>query len=267
VYTLDRTHRLGDDLSWLPRQLKALRWSTAGLCWVGTSGVALAATVASGGALAHLAAIATAGGIYAGSRLGRALMLRRLGRLARGDVDLARLAAESEGLLVHMSGRVSASETLPSFLHDRPAVYRRMTFRLGHRHFIHEAAVDFDIVDAAGSRLRVHVDDARLFAPPAKELADYPATLFTDRRLPPSLLPVFSTAAAQGARDAGVVPSAELVLRADAPVDIIGYKTEAIDPVAGTRIGRGPPLRVALRSGRIPLIISSPTPFEPPDTL
>ncbi|MBC8133251.1 MAG: hypothetical protein H7X95_09755 [Deltaproteobacteria bacterium] len=269
MYTLDRTHRLRADLDWMPRELKALRWSVTGACWVGATGLAVAATIGSGGALAHVAAVAAAGGLYGGARAGRAMMLRHLGQLAHGLKDLDKIDRQAEGRLIHVSGRVSAVETLPTFLHGVPSVYRRMTFRLGHSHYVHEGAVDFDLVDDAGSRLHIHVDDARLFVPPARALADYPASLFTSRPQPPSLAAVVSAHVARAGATAAAasIASGEVMLPVDARVDVIGYKTESIDPVAGTSVGRGPPLRVALRSGRIPVIISPHAPLEPPDGL
>ena len=70
-----------------------------------------------------------AAGVYAGGRLGRAFMLRRLARLARGRLDLVRVGTLGEGYLAHVAGRVAAPpETLRGFLHGTPGVYRRMDF-------------------------------------------------------------------------------------------------------------------------------------------
>jgi hypothetical protein len=242
-----------EDLDWLPRELKRRRWTTTAACWVGATTLATAATVVSGGALAHLGVLLAAGGIVAGGRLGRSRMLQQLEQLGHGSLDLVRLGAEPEGRLVHVSGRVSAQTTLPSFLHGVPAVYRRMTFRLGGTRFIHEAGVDFDLVDAAGVRLKVQVAGARLFVPPPAELADYPATLFTESALTRSLVYALGRNAT---REVQVVPSAEVLLRPDTNLDVIGYKTEAVDPSIGSGIGRSLPMRVALRAGRIPVILT-----------
>jgi hypothetical protein len=261
VYALDRTHPLAEDLDWLPRELKALRWGATGASWLTLTGLAIAATVASAGALTQLAALVAAGGFFAGRRMARRLVLRRLERLAHGRLDLVRPGIEAQGRLIHVSGRVSAPSTLPSFLHAIPAVYRRMTFRFGHTRFLHEAAVDFDLVDGDGQRLRVHVDGARLFVPPARELADYPLGLFTGRALPASLARVLGPDGAHAAKRGKAIAAAEVVLQADTLVDVVGYKTETIDAQAGSRVGRSPPTRVALCAGRIPLIV---TPRPPP---
>jgi hypothetical protein len=177
-----------------------------------------------------------------------------------------RLGAEPEGRLAHVTGRVIAAAWQPSFLHGVHAAYRRLVFRLGGAHYIHEAAVDFELVDAEGERLRVHVNAAHMFASPRRELADYPATLFTARPLPPSLARVIGDRGERFAA-ARVVPAAESVLMPGAEVDVIGYKTETPDPAASARAGRGPPMRVALRSGRLPLIVTPRLPAEPPDEL
>jgi hypothetical protein len=266
VYDLDRTHPLGHDLDWLPRELKLLRWGVSAGAWVGITGLAVATTALSGGALANLSVLGAVGGIYASGRFARALMLRRLGRLARGRLEIVRLGAEPEGRLAHVTGRVLATASRPSFLHGVPAVYRRLVFRLGGTRYIHEAAVDFEVVDGDGERLRVHVNGAHLFLPPSRELADYPAALFTERPPAPSLSRVIG---ARGERftHARTVLAAEWVLAPDAEVDVIGYKTETPDPTAFTRAGRGPPMRVALRSGRIPLIVTPRLPVAPADAL
>jgi len=256
---MERTHALGQDLDWLPRELKLGRWSVTGASWVGTAAAAGALTIASAGLLVHLAALTGVAGVIAGGRLGRAFMLRRLEHLARGQLDLIRVGTLEEGQLAHVAGRVEAGETLRGLLHGVPGVYRRMLFRRGGR-YVHEAAVDFDVVDASGERLRVEVDEARLLIPSRKETASYPESLFAQAELPPSLRAVFAGDPPSAGTNR-VVEAAEHVLQPGTAVQIIGYKTEAIDPVQGSRIGRGPPTRPALRSGRVPLLI---TPALPP---
>ncbi len=259
---MERTHPMGQDLDWLPRELKLGRWSVAGASWAGSLAAAGALTIASAGLLVHLAALTGAAGIYAGGRLGRAFMLRRLDRLARGRLDLVRVGTLDEGQLAHVAGHVAAPrETLSSFLHDIPGVYRRMVFQWERRRFVHESAIDFDVVDAAGTRIKVEVDDARLLIPPTKELASYPGSLFERPDLPRSLDALIGRRRPSLATS-GTVEAAEFVLQVGAPVQIIGYKTDAVDPAIGTRTGRSPPMRPALRSGRVPLLI---TPTAPPD--
>lgn len=257
---MERTHPQGADLDWLPRELKVGRWSVTGASWLGSVAAAGALTIASAGLLVHLAALTGAAGVVAGGRLGRAFMLRRLDHLARGRLDLIRVGTLEEGQLAHVAGRVEARETLRGLLHGVPGVYRRLLFRWGGRRYVHEAAVDFDVVDAAGARLRIEVDDARLLVAAGKETASYPESLFARAELPPSLRAAFG-ADPPSTRTNRVVEAVEHVLRPGMQVQVIGYKTEAVDPTMGTRLGRALPTRPALRSGRVPLLI---TPTPPP---
>jgi hypothetical protein len=257
VYPLDRTRPLSRELDWVPAGLKARRWWTSGVAWAATAGAATAVAVASMGTLAHLAALGAVGGFVAGDRAGRARLRRGLERLAHGRLDLARLDAAGEGHLVHVAGRIASSAPFASFLHQVPTVYRRMTFRHRWRRWLHEAAVDFDLVDAAGAYIRVHVDGGHLFAPAARELADYPVAALTSRPLSPSLVALWGAGAAGLVAPGGVLSAAEIALAPGALVEIIGEKTGTVDPTAAPSPGgRAPPMRAALRSGRVPLIIT-----------
>jgi hypothetical protein len=253
---LDRTQPLAQELAWLPPELRAIRWSMWGLS-AGLAGLGVAVTVASGGILAYLAALGAAGGALATGGLGRSLMLRRLERLAHGQLDLVRLGAEREGQLIHVVGRIAvARRSLQGLLHRVPGVYRRMTFRLGRQRHLHEAAVDFDLVDATGERISVLVDGARLCVPPPQELVDYPADVLAGQTLPPSLDGLIRPHLARLRERGRGLPAVESVLRAGALVDVVGCKTERVDPRVGSAVGRRPPMRPALASGRIPLIIT-----------
>ncbi|HET6149335.1 MAG TPA: hypothetical protein VFH68_17495 [Polyangia bacterium] len=146
---------------------------------------------------------------------------------------------------------------MATVLHQVPAVYRRLTFRHRWRRWLHEAAVDFDLVDASGAYIRVHVDGARLFAPAARQLADYPVATLASRPLCPSLEAVWGAGAANLGPMGGALAAAEIALAPGALVEIIGEKTATVDPTAARSPGgRAPPLRAALRSGQIPLIIT-----------
>jgi hypothetical protein len=259
---LDRTYLLRRELEWLPPELRAVRWSMWGVSAL-LAGLGVAVTVASGGALAHLVAVAAAGGAVAGGPLGRSIMRRRLQRLARGQLDMVRLGAEPEGELVHLAGRISLSgPPLRGFLFGVEGVYRRMTLRLWHRSYLHESAVDFDLVDSAGERISVLVQGSRLLVPPPRELVDCPRPMFASQPPPPSLAALMGKHPTRQVAEGRAIPAAEFVLRPGAEVEIVGYKTGKVDPSAGSGIGRSPPMRPALRSGRIPLIIT-PKPALP----
>jgi hypothetical protein len=260
TYHLDRTLPLGRDLDWLPGPIKARRWWTTSATWAATAGLATAVTVASLGALAPIAAVAAVGGFLAGDRAGRARMRRGLERLARGRLDLLRLGASAEDDLVHVTGRVTAVTTLTSVLHGVPGVYRRMTFRHGWRRYLHEAAMDFDLVGGDGERIRVHVSGAHLLAPASRDLAEYPTAVLASRALSPALQSLWGDDGRGLTRRDQPVPAAEVVLGAGAMVEIIGHKTRTIDPTAQSP-NREPPMRTALRSGQIPLIIAPVNPI------
>lgn len=256
---MERTHPLGHDLDWLPRELKVGRWSVTGASWAGSVAAAGALTIASAGLLVHVAAVTGAAGMYAGGRLGRAFMLRRLDRLARGRLDLIRVGELEEGQLAHVAGRVVATDTLVGVLHGVRGVYRRLVFQWRGRRYVHEAAVDFDVVDASGTRLKVEVDDARLLIPARKETASYPEALFARGELPASLRETFGRDP-PSPRTNRTVEAVEHVLQPGTAVQIIGYKTDAVDPTLGARVGHALPMRTALRSGRVPLLITPSVP-------
>jgi len=252
---MERTHPLGQDLDWLPRELKIGRWSVTGASWAGSVAAAGALTIASAGLLVHVAAVTGAAGLYAGGRLGRAFMLRRLDRLARGRLDLIHVGELEEGQLAHVAGRVVATDTVAGVLHGVRGVYRRLVFHWHGRRYVHEAAVDFDVVDAAGTRVKVEVDDARLLIPARKETASYPEALFARAELPASLREAFGRDP-PSPRTNRTVEAVEHVLQPGTAVQILGYKTDAVDPAMGARVGHALPMRTALRSGRVPLLIT-----------
>src|SRR5689334_2926354 len=99
---MERTHLARHDLDWLPPSMKAVRWTVAGAIWAGL-GAAAVATITLGKIQPYFwgkgIALLGASGYYAGDRVARGVLRRRLGRLARGAVDLARLAREQDGEL------------------------------------------------------------------------------------------------------------------------------------------------------------------------
>jgi hypothetical protein len=251
VYPLDRTEPAGQDLAWLPSHLRALRLGTTAALWSGTALAATAAALFSGGALLHFALVLGAGGLVASERLARAMSMQRLRKLARGDVDLARLSHQADGELVHVRGRVSARTTLPGFLHGTPAVYRRMTFRLAGARLVHHAAVDFDLIDDTQQPVTIEVAGARLLAPEL-ESAEYPAARFHSQPLTPSLARVMATRMPSSPVDAS-----EILLRDGDLVEVVGYKSRTVDPRVQSRLERDTPMRATLRTGRdLPLLIS-----------
>ena len=222
---------------------------------MGTAVTALTATVVTGGALFHLAFLAGAAGVYASDRLARRWVRDRLHKLAKGQVELVRLGNEADGELVHLCGRVRATRTLPGILYGTPAVYRRLTLSIGGTKFVHHSAVEFDLVDERNEPVIVDVaDNARLLAPDL-ESADYPIAHFLRQALPPSLARVFES---RRSRLGSTSSACELLLREGDAVEVLGYKSRAVDPRVLMRLERETPMRPSLRSGaHLPLLITA----------
>ncbi|HZS36524.1 MAG TPA: hypothetical protein VFF06_06850 [Polyangia bacterium] len=257
--TVERTLRAKHDLDWLPPHLKALRWAVAGSLWTGLAGLVAAIAVFAkysfivyGKGLAVLAA----GGYYAGDRAARAVLRRRLHKLARGDVDLSSLKSEADGELVHVRGRVRARETLRGFLTPETAVYRRMVFAIGNERWVHEAAVDFLIVDGGGEAVLVEVTGARLVAADAKrkklegaQAGEVLALSLGTPRLEAGLTIKEKNRAA--------ITAGEVLVRDGDEIEIVGYKSRSVDLTVEARLMRDTPIRTSLRAGReLPLLIA-----------
>lgn len=261
---MERTHLGRNDLDWLPPSMKAVRWTVAGTLWAGLA-AATVATIAAAKIQPYFwgkgVAMLAAGGYYAGDRAARAVLRRRLAKLARGAVDLRGLAREEDGELLHVRGKVRARQTLAALLDGRPAVYRRLTvFGAGQR-VVHEAAVDFSIVDESGEAAIVLTDGARLLAPEPRRVrldADAVARLAA-LPLPPGpgqYVAHWLDRHAAGKRVAKI-EAGEVLLTDGAAVEIVGYKTRLVDQTVQSRLERDLPTRATLRSGRdLPLLLS-----------
>jgi hypothetical protein len=213
------------------------------------AGVVVAAPVIAIGLWKPLGLVGVSGAVL-GDRAGRVAYRRHARKLAHGQVDLAALSQRDEGELVHVRGRVQAERVLAGVLHDTPGVFRRTVFVLGRKKWVHEAAVDFALIDEKGERVFVHAAGARLLVP-TRELMDYPAARF--ERLRSSRLP-------DGVwLGRGSVPAAEYVLPDGAEVEIVAHKTVTPDATGAIDTGdyRLPPQRATLRSGtELPVIIT-----------
>lgn len=259
AYALDRTYPLARDLDWLPPRIRTMRWAVAGSIW-GATGLALAGIVAAAPVVAiglwKPLGLAGVSGAVLGDRAGHAAYRRHARKLARGKVDLSALGERDEGELVHVRGRVQAERVLAGVLHDTPGVFRRLVFQVGRKKWVHEAALDFALIDERGERVLVHAAGARLLVP-TRELIDYPSLRFEPLRASrvPSL--------AWSGRD--TIPASEHVLPDGAEVEIVGHKTVAPDPTGAIDTGdyRLPPQRATLRSGKVlPLLITPAGPDE-----
>jgi len=224
---------------------------------LGGAGVAMVANPVVFLGFGKLIILGAVGGLYSGRRAARALMMARLRKLARGTVDLSRLDSETDGQLMHVRGRVRATETLSSFLHGTPGVYRRMTFAISGRRWVHEAAVDFALIDQTGASVTVEVAGSRLLVEDVVH-ADYPSPAFTGRELPGSLAEAIDEIRERLSRKPEKPVSAgELMVRDGDEIEVVGYKARVVDQAVMSRLARDTPMRASLRSGRLlPLLIS-----------
>ncbi len=261
---MERTHLARHDLDWLPPSMKAVRWTVAGTIWTALGG-ATAATLAFAKVHPYVYGkglwALIAGGYYAGDRAARAVLRRRLHKLARGAIDLARLAREQDGELVHVRGTVRAKQQVEPLLGGDGGVYRRAVLVIAGTRLVHEAAIDFSLVDATGEPVTVLADGARLLADEPKRRA-----LVSDevRRVAALPLPAAPAARVQqwlerearGKRTGGV-EGGEVLLRDGDAVQVVGYKTRVVDPTVASRLERDTPMRATLRSGaELPLLIA-----------
>lgn len=246
---MQRSHRRRDDLSWLAPEVARAQRRAAWSVWGGSA-------VAIGGTVAMLPplllfwkgfVLAGAGIAAAGHQIGRMTLQRQLRKLAAGQLPLSALDARAAGELVVVRGRIECAAPLTGILVDRPAVYRRLHWRPDGRWFS-EAAVDFELVDAAGHRVMVHAAGARWMTPEAEDI-EYPGA-----RLDRDGLPEHLRAAA---RQRETIQAHEQVLELGAEVQIVAHKatTASVDGVVTDM--RLPPQRTSLRSGPdLPLVIT-----------
>ena len=240
---MERTIPAREDLDWLPPSFKALRWTVAGATWTALFGAIVTIIFfARTGFIwiwwKPLAAL-FAGGWYTGDRASRALLRRRMRGLARGTVDLSRLRSEADGELVHVKGRVRAGEQVRALISGESCVMQRVVFTLDRDRWVHESARDFWLVGDDGRAALIAVDGARLIA--------------AEPRLRPQDATPFR---ALTGVSAGAVTAGEVLLHDGDLVEIVGYKTQSVDPTVAA-LPRETPMRATLRGGRLlPLLIS-----------
>jgi hypothetical protein len=258
VISVERTHELRRDQDWLPagarragRLVTAVVWTGAAFGMVGgamlmpvpdfwvwpAGGVGVAAAVAS-------------------ERARRALLRRYLARLTRGAVHLAEVDQRAEGELIVVRGTIEAAESLTGILTAARGVYRRMTLTAMGKQWVHEAAVDFALIDDAGERILIQTGGAR-WLEPSSPFTWYPSLQLDRDGMPPAVRDLV-----RGNR-AALVAASERVLAIGARVQIVGYKTVSADASGAAAGYRLPPQRATLRSGpALPLAITAIDPLK-----
>jgi hypothetical protein len=246
-----RTHRLRDDLVWLPRGARRTSRLIRGGTWIGVAGGAIAAVAAvplAAPVLWKLALVGGAGAVAAGEQAARIALRRQLARMAAGKLELADLDARPEGELVLVRGTIAVEPeaALRGLLIDATGVYRRVVFQAGGT-WVHEAATDFTLADEHGVHIRIEAAGARWLTP-QRELVTYPADRFARDDAPAKVRELVA--------GRQTVEAIERVLPIGAQVQVVGYKTTSADVTGVARDYRMPPQRATLQSGaELPLVI------------
>ncbi|MEO6951754.1 MAG: hypothetical protein ABI321_08065 [Polyangia bacterium] len=259
-----RLHFAKNDLDWLPKQYRYVRSVVIGGTWTVVGGGLLTAMVWGAHFFVFGKGILAVGaaGHALGDRVSKSIVQRRLGKLARGDVDLAKLSNADDGELVHVRGVVRAHEQVPSLLGGAPGVYRRISANFGDVRTIEESAVDFQLVDAEGNAIGIETEGARWVVQETKKTKLTNAEVLASFEGLELVRSFFSRRRDREARKkrlwaAHLVHASETMLRAGDEVEVVGYKSRQVDPTMADRMFRDTPMRATLRAGRdLPLIVS-----------
>jgi hypothetical protein len=192
-------------------------------------------------------AILGGAGVALASSKTRKLVLRhQLKRMARGELELSELGDREEGELVVVRGIIDCDRPLSGVLVESDGVFRRMIFK-SRGTWVHEAAINFSLIDESGERILIQAGGARWLVP-NRETFTYPGTRFAQSSMPGRVREITA-----GKSD---VEAFEQVLGVGERVQIVGYKTTSPDVTGGEQGYRLPPQRATLRSGPdLPLIL------------
>jgi hypothetical protein len=259
---LSRCYPEREDLDWVPARFRAVRSLVRGGVITGAVVSALGLTSLLlfshvGLFVMFIPTLATLG-VPAGNAAARAVLRRRLHRLTR-SAALGQLDRERDGELVYVRGRVRARTTLPVLLSEGRAVYRRLTVRAPGERLVHELATDFWLEDEQGGHANIEVAQSRLLAP-ATPFRRYSRSLAREL-LSPHPVPLDAQAQRSGFLASrwdpeGVAIEEQLLCDGD-EVEVVGYKSTAIDPTMVARLPRQTPFTGVLRGGtEWPLLIS-----------
>lgn len=260
---MHRNHLAKDDLDWLPERYRLLRGAIVSTVWTGIAG-SFMALMWSGAHIivfGKLFIVLGAASYWVGDRAAKGLIAARLGKLARGQVDLARLSNEEDGELVHVRGKVRAESTIPGLVSSEAGVYRRTRASFGEVVVVDEEAVDFQLVDDQGNAISIEVNGARLLVHDPK----LGTVLFPDRLFPIAIPEAakrmvmrYEQQLERGRkRNLPAIRAGEVMLRPGDEVEAVGYKSRKVDPTVVDRMARETPMRATLRAGKdLPVILS-----------
>jgi hypothetical protein len=261
--TVHRNHLAKDDLDWLPERYRLLRGAVVGGVWSTIAGGIIAMFWAGGGHVFPVfgkAFVAIgAAGYWLGDRASKSLIAARMGKLASGQVDLARLSNQEDGDLVHVRGRVRAEQTIAGVLSDAAGVYRRTRVSFDDIQVIDEEAVDFQLIDGEGHAIAIEVEGARLVAHDPKMVAVPQSERICSLAKPVAAQRALTQAARGKGRPLAKIgfTGAEILLKPGDEIEVVGYKSRKVDPTVQDRLFRETPMRATLRAGKdLPLILS-----------
>jgi hypothetical protein len=265
-----RNHLAKDDLDWLPERYRLLRGAIVGTVWsaIGGTFVALLASGAHVVVFGKLIVVLGAAGYWIGDRAAKGLIGARMGKLASGKVDLARLSNEEDGELVHVRGRVRAERTVSGLLAGSAGVYRRTRVAFGETQVIDEEAVDFQLVDEEGNAIAIETERARLLVHDPKLVRVLePTYLFAlaQDRGPRRVVERYEQLLQRGrTRGLPAIQASEVMLSPGDEVEAVGYKSRKVDLTVVDRLARETPMRATLRGGKdLPVILSVVARAEP----
>jgi hypothetical protein len=251
---VQRFHRLSHDRDWLPPAIKrSQKWTSATtVAAAGAGTAALGLTlVAPFAALLLWKGVALGGiaGFWAGRGAGQRRLRRDVLRMASGEIPLSDLEKHNDGELVVAKGVVKPLDPLlRGILNETEGVYRRAVFHSRGK-WVHEAAVDFALLDAQGTELVVHAAGARWLAP-ERECFEYPVAQIRQRIDATSKLHEYFENTGER------VSAFEHVLQVGEEVQVVGYKSRTADSTGTFADYRLPPQRISLQSGPdIPLLV------------
>ncbi len=164
--------------------------------------------------------------------------------------------------MIHVRGKIRARQTFNGLLSPAAAVFRRTVFVVGGVRLVHEAAVDFSLVDDSGEAITILAADARLLATDGKRhRLDRPqvaqlAALQLPEKIGPQITHWLERDAA--GKRTGLLHGGEVLLTDGAEVQVVGMKTRVVDPTVQSRLERETPMRATLQSSNaLPLLIAA----------
>jgi hypothetical protein len=246
--------------------MRGPRGAFAGVVWTSFAGSSVLAGLAGGlplllpGALL-LGWLAASTYTIGDGAIQRALRTHLYRRLRQGPHTLSTLAQRTEGELLCVRGVIHAEHFLRGVIDTREAVYRRLFFRAGNGELtLHEAAVDFWLIQSDQTRIAVQTKESQLVTAPPPLHEQAPELLRELLALPlyPEVEDELRWRYACVRENVSVPPlrAGELLLRPGDEVLIVGRREVRPNSSLGGRLPREEFLTPTLTAGKVlPLVI------------